>query len=286
MKRDTSLNQYFTPTWAAELLVQKFFPELDRHSRVIEPSCGDGRFLMALPREVEAIGVDIDPTLADEARRNSGRDILTGDFCTIDLPFRPTAIIGNPPFESKVIHGFLERGYEEMDYGGKIGFILPVYFFQTASSVVSLSERFSLNQVLLPRNMFEQMQKPMMFATFTKERTRSMVGFFLYEETHAVNQLAKRYRLLFIGNQSRASLWGEVVEQALLDLGGEADLKDIYRVIEGNRPYTGNEFWKHQIRKIVQKTCIRTGPGRWRLMTYDDLADTGHQNDLFARAAA
>lgn len=286
MKRNTELSQYFTPTWAAELLVKNFFPELNANSRVIEPSCGDGRFLMALPREVQAIGVDIDPSLAEEARRNSGREIVTGDFQTIDLPFRPTAIIGNPPFDSKIIDGFLERGYEEMDYGGKIGFILPVYLFQTASRVVGYSERFSLNQALLPRNMFEQMQKPLMFATFTKERSRNMVGFFLYEETHAVNQLEKRYRLMFVGNQSRASLWGEVVEQALIDLGGEAHLQDIYRVIEGKRPYTGNEFWKHQVRKIVQKTCIRTGPGCWRLTTQSDLTGHGYQDDLFSKAVA
>lgn len=49
MKRNTELSQYFTPTWAAELLVKNFFPELNANSRVIEPSCGDGRFLMALP---------------------------------------------------------------------------------------------------------------------------------------------------------------------------------------------------------------------------------------------
>lgn len=270
MKRDTTLNQYFTPTWAAELIVRHFFPELDANSRVIEPSCGDGRFLMALPPEARAIGIDIDPTLAGEARRNSGREIITGDFREVALPFRPTAILGNPPFDAEVIDGFLDRAYEEMDYGGKVGFILPVYLFQTASRVVGYSERFSLAQSLLPRNMFEQMQKPLMFATFTKERKRQMVGLFLYEETHAVNQISKRYRLMFIGNQSRASLWGEVVEQALLDLGGEASLQAIYSAIEGRQP-TGNQFWKHQIRKIVQKTCIRTGPGRWRLSTQDDL---------------
>lgn len=277
MKRDTTLNQFFTPTWAAELIIKQFFPDLNRNSTVIEPACGDGRFLLALPSDVRAAGVEIDPVLADEARQNTGREILTSDFRTAELPFRPTAVIGNPPFDSEIVDGFLDRAYEEMDYGGRIGFILPVYFFQTASRVVGYMKRFSLSQCLLPRNMFEQMQKPLMFATFAKERQRTSVGFFLYEETHAALNLEKKFRLMFIGNQSRTSLWGEVVEQALLDLGGEAALQEIYSKVEGKRPYRGNEFWKHQIRKIVQRTCVRVGPGRWRL---------NEQQDLLAELAA
>lgn len=270
MKRDTSLSQFFTPTWAAERLVQSFFPELNHTSRVIEPSCGDGRFLMALPGEVRAVGVELDPTLKDVAEANSGRRVITGDFRDVELPFRPTAILGNPPFQSDVFDGFLDRAFEEMDYGGKAGFILPVYFFQTASRVVDYMQRWSLSQVLLPRNMFEQMQKPLMFATFTKDRKTASVGFALYGETHAIQNLAKKYRLMFIGNESRASAWGEAVEQALVDLGGEATLQDVYRQIEGKRPTT-NEFWKQQVRKVIQRIGVRVGPGRWRLNRQEDL---------------
>jgi hypothetical protein len=54
MNRD--LHQYFTPTWAAELLVQRHFADLGPKDCVAEPSCGDGRFLMAIPPEVPPCG--------------------------------------------------------------------------------------------------------------------------------------------------------------------------------------------------------------------------------------
>lgn len=41
MNRD--LHQYFTPTFAAELLVQRHFADLGSKDCVVEPSCGDGR---------------------------------------------------------------------------------------------------------------------------------------------------------------------------------------------------------------------------------------------------
>jgi site-specific DNA-methyltransferase (adenine-specific) len=96
MKRDTSLNQFFTPTWAAELIVQHFYPDLSERDTVLEAGCGDGRFLMAVPEDVDAYGVEIDPTLIDEARHNTGREIIQGDFRKVDLPRRPTVVLGNP----------------------------------------------------------------------------------------------------------------------------------------------------------------------------------------------
>lgn len=265
MKANTALDQYMTPTWAAEALVHSFFPELGPTSRVVEPACGDGRFLMALPDQVPGIGVEIDPQLADQARANTGRRVIESDFLEADVG-QPTHIIGNPPFNADVVDAFLDRAHRIMDDGGVAAMILPVYLFQTASRVVGYNQRWSLTQHLIPRNMFEQMQKPLLFATFTKEANRSVHGFFLYHETHAVHQLKRDYRLMFLGNASRASLWGEVVEKALVSLGGEASLEAIYREIEGKRPYEGNAFWKAQIRKVLRQVAVRTGDKRWALV--------------------
>ena len=103
MNRD--LNQYFTPAWAAELLVQRHFGDLRRGDVVAEPSCGDGRFLMAIPAEVEAFGVEIDPAMATLARSNSCRQVICDDFLHAELPQRPTVVIGNPPYQSELIDG-------------------------------------------------------------------------------------------------------------------------------------------------------------------------------------
>ena len=259
MRRDTTLSQFFTPAWAAELIVQHFFPNLSERDVVAEMGCGDGRFLMALPEHVPAFGVELDPTLVPLAERNTGRTIIQGDATEVAFPMTPTVVVGNPPFSMGLISRFLERAYHEMDYGGRVGWILPSYMFQTASTVVKFAE-----QTMIPRNLFQNFEKPLCFAQFRKDRERTLVGFFLYEETDDIYQLAQAFRTLFVGNDSRANVWGEVLEKAVIELGGRAHLQDIYRVVEGKRP-TGTKWWKEQLRKLARKYLIPEGNGVYSL---------------------
>src|ERR1700740_2356633 len=103
-----NLHQWFTPEWAAEELVAKFFPYLSAGHLVIEPSCGRGAFLKAVPAVTEAIGVEIDPEIVEEARKNTGRRIICGAFVSIPLPMA-SAIVGNPPFDMKTVDRFLSK---------------------------------------------------------------------------------------------------------------------------------------------------------------------------------
>jgi len=254
--------QHFTPTWAAELLVQRHFGDLDSHDVVIEPTCGDGRFLMAVPPHVSAYGVEINPVAADAARKNSGREVIVGDFRTVALPCRPTAIVGNPPFIADVIDGILDRCFEELEYEGRAGFILPVYMFQTASRVVDYQRRWSIRQELIPRNLFERLSFPILFANFMKQRRTVVSGLFLYAETHAIAGLREEVRRLMVGNGSTANCWRDVVELALRALGGRARLKEIYAAVEGNRP-SENPWWREKVRQILQKNFLRVGPGEY-----------------------
>jgi hypothetical protein len=61
----------------------------------------------------------------------------------------------------------------------------------------------------------------------------------------------------FIPHKSSTHLWGEVIESALLNLGGQATTKEIYCEIEGKRP-TRTKHWKAQIRKVLQEkfNCV------------------------------
>lgn len=70
-----SLCQWFTPAWLAEALVERHFSRLDAADLVLEPTCGAGAFLRAIPAHVPAIGVEIDPALAAAARA-TGREVL------------------------------------------------------------------------------------------------------------------------------------------------------------------------------------------------------------------
>lgn len=261
MTKQKLLGQFMTPDWAALELVERYFPNLCRDDRVIEPSCGTGSFLRALPEYVSAIGVEIDPELALEAKR-TGREVIVGDFRVVDLPLRATAIIGNPPFQKRMIDAFLDRAWQLLEDGGRVGFILPTFTFQTASTIDKLNEHWSIQQDMLPRNLFGRLNYPVCFAQFTKGRTRGLVGFALYHELVAVTRLKKRYQALLAAGER--SVWAAVVRAALEALGGSSDLPTLYREIEGHRP-TSNQFWREKVRQQLQRIATRVDSGVWAL---------------------
>lgn len=254
------LSQYMTPDWAAEALVERYFPDLT--GGVVEPSCGRGSFLRALPAHVPAVGVEIDPELAAIAKRTTGRPVIVGDFRMVDLPFVPTAVIGNPPFKHRTVMEFLDRAWNLMEDEGRVGFLLPAFVFQTASTVDHLAERWSMRQDMLPRNLFPGLTHPLCFAVLTKGRARGLVGFALYHELAAVNRMQARYRALL--QKGEGSTWAALTRAALEALGGRADLQRLYREIDGHQP-SGNRFWQEKVRQTLQRIAVRIGPGEWAL---------------------
>lgn len=244
------LCQFFTPLWVAEALVGQHFPDLDASDLVLEPSCGQGAFLAALPAGVPAVGVELDVTLARATAAATGRRVIEGDFRTVPLDVAPTAIVGNPPFEADLIDDFLSRCYHLLPDGGRAGFILPTYLFQTAHRVCRYAEKWSIAQQMLPRNAFHnRMQAPLLFALFSKDRARTLVGFALYREAADVLDFDKEYRDLLTATQG--SLWRAVCELALKHLGGRATLGQIYQQLERNRP-TRTRFWREKIRQTLR----------------------------------
>lgn len=255
-----ALGQYFTPDWAAEALLERYYPNLGSGDVVLEPSCGTGAFLKAIPTAAEAIGVEIDPTLARIARERSGRLVVVGDFLKAKLPARPTCVIGNPPFKSSLVHAFLDRAWDLLPDEGQAGFILPAFVLQTPSAVERLAARWEIVQEMLPRNLFPRLSRPCCFVRFTKGPRRGLIGFALYHEARAVQLLEQRYQTLL--RQSTGSVWETVTRMAMLRLGGTALLEHIYAEIEGHRPTT-NQFWKAKVRQTLQRIGQRVGPGVW-----------------------
>lgn len=246
----SDLCQFPTPLWVAEALVERHFPRLDSADLVLEPSCGPGAFLQAVPAHVPAVGVDVDPAMADRARQQTGREIITADFLTADLQLQPTAIIGNPPFRGRAIDAFLDRAHQLLPEDGRVGFILPAYAFRTASRVVDLLERWSMKQEMLPRSAFcHRMREPLVFALFSKDSHRVMVGFALYELETDRQQLGKPYRELLANQQGSA--WRAVCRLALQRLGGAAQLPAIYAELERNRP-SRTQWWREKIRQTLR----------------------------------
>lgn len=254
--------QYMTPSWAAEAIVQHLgLAQLRPGAVVIEPSCGIGRFLDALPAHVSSIGVDIDSRMVAEARAR-GHHVILGDFRTVRLPVdHADALIGNPPFQLDVFDGMLDRARDLLAEGGEASFILPCYAFQTAGRVVRWNKDWTLAQEMLPRTLFPGLSKPLMLARFTRDPQPTLKGLILYQESAEIESMPAIYQRALREGRSG---WREVIDTALNQLGGRAELQKIYEVIAPQRP-TSTEFWKAKVRQQLQRHYQRTGPAEYAL---------------------
>lgn len=257
-----ALGCYQTPSWAAEAIVERYFGDLTAADRVLEPSCGEGHFLDAIPAEVPAVGIELDAQRAAIARRRTGREVIVGDVLRVEISVTPTVIIGNPPFTSELIDGLLERAYRWLPEDGRCGLLLPAFILSKQSRVTREAERWSIESELLPRDLFPGPRLPIVFARFEKRRHRTLVGFALFPEAAAIRGLPERVRHILTHGRSPA--WRDVVFDALRGHGGEATLDQLYRSIEGNRP-TQNPHWRAKVRQVVHCYARRVGPATYRL---------------------
>jgi site-specific DNA-methyltransferase (adenine-specific) len=256
---DASLDQWFTPFWAAELLVEHALRGVGRAS-ICEPACGSGSFLAAIPQQCPAFGVDIDPRVIPAAIANSGREVLEGDFCSIDLAGREIdLILGNPPFGMATVERFINRAYDLLPEGGKIGFILPAFAFQTPSRVARWMDRFSIDVVMIPRTLFPRLSKSLIWAEYLKVGARRYHGLMLFREQRDVEQMRDPIAAALI----RPGTWREAVRVALDALGGEASLAAIYDMIMP--PRRVSQHWREKVRQTLQLYHQPVARGRWAI---------------------
>lgn len=253
------VDQWFTPFWAAEELVADALSGLGRVS-ILEPACGSGSFLTAFPDDCPAFGVEIDPNLVPIARANSGREVLLGDFRTVDLTGRDVeAVIGNPPFGIPTVEQFLDRAHGLLPEDGLVAMILPAYAFQTPNRVGRWMERFSIDVKLIPRTLFPRLSKSLVWAKYRKQGTRRYVGLMLFAEQRDVEQMRPAIREALCG----PGTWREAVRRALESLGGEGSLASIYDVITPERRVS--RHWQPKVRQILQLYHRPVDRGRWAL---------------------
>lgn len=268
-----TLRQWFTPSWVCELLYERYFRHLTTRDVLVDPSAGIGNFLqipalLAEPNNSpEVYGVELDPTLARQAQQRTGRHVVIGDFRTVHLPKAPTALIGNPPFQTHLIEAFLHRAATLLPLGGQVGFILPAYFFQTSQRTLAYTEQWSIESLNLPRDIFPRLRYSLVFSLFRRDRHRRLIGFALFHETAALRQLPTHIKTCL--TRSSRSIWLSVVEQALTDLGGTSSLQDLYQILSGRRP-TSNPFWQEKTRQTLSAypdRFERLTAGYYRLRT-------------------
>lgn len=261
-QEDKATGCYQTPSWACEAIIERFYGDLSPTDRVIEPSCGEGHFLDAIPHDVPAVGVELSAERAAIARARTGREVIVGDILAVDLPFTPTAIIGNPPFRSELIDSLLDRAWAWLPDGGRCGLLLPAFILSKQTRVTREAERWSIESQLLPRDLFPGPRLPIVFARFEKRRRRTLVGFALFPEAAAIRALPPRIRNILTNGRSPA--WKTVVFDAMRDHGGVATLDQLYRQIEGKRP-TENPHWRAKVRQVVHCYCQRIAPATYAI---------------------
>ena len=255
------LDQWYTPYWAAEELTADALNGLGNVT-VLEPSCGAGSFLSAIPQCHEAYGVEIDAEMAAHARVATGRPVITGDFRNVELP--PNAefglIVGNPPFGAETVDAFLQRCNRVLPDGGRAAFILPAHLFSTTNRVTPWSRMFHLDIRLIPRSLFPRISLSLVWAKFIKSRERTMVGLMLFDRQQTVEDMPREIRRRL----HSPGTWREAVHHALESLNGEATLREIYAALEPRRPTT-NQWWKDKCRQTLRLYFDRIDESRWRL---------------------
>lgn len=100
---------------------------------------------------------------------------------------------------------------------------------------------------------------------FTKDhRRRLLSGFALYRESAEINEMNGDARLLLVKGRPQMSCWRAVVEWGLQQLGGQAHVRQLYDVIEPNRPSV-NRFWQEKVRQTLQRHFMPVERGVWAL---------------------
>ena len=120
----TDLQYYPTPQRVIDRIVADIYG-LDQKT-VLEPSCGDGRFLDALAKAGAKVrGIEVHPGRAHQARAK-GHAVMTANFLAVAPDASFDLVVMNPPFYGKHYAKHVTHAARFLKPGGGLIAILPV----------------------------------------------------------------------------------------------------------------------------------------------------------------
>lgn len=245
---DPALDQWFTPPWAADVLVADALKGMGTLS-VLEPAAGTGNILAAIPSCHDALGIEIDPRMVAEARQKTGREVVEGDYRYVDLGDRRFgAIVGNPPFGADDVDALVSRSHHLLEEDGVLALILPAHLPASSERIEKWREKFAIEVQILPRNLFPRLTFPLAWTKMIKCQRRTLVGLMLFSEQSDVSAMPGQTRRAL----ARGATWCEVIADALASLGGRATLHEIYSAVEPRRR-SPNPHWKDKTRQVLRE---------------------------------
>ena len=251
--------------WAAEAIIREEYPDLTPNDFLLEPTCGNGSFLGAIPKDVPCLGVEIDAALAAIARTRTGRDVVVGDIRTVPLDIKPTVVLGNPPFRNDLIEAILNRIHGMLPQGGRVGFVLPAGLYSDSARVCRLNEHWSLEQKMIPRYLYPRLSVPLVFGSFRKDDMRRMIGFALYYEMEGVRRIPPGLRRFLL--EGKTEPWRNLVAEVLRLVGRPATIDEVMAYVdplsEKFRPE--NRFPRDTVRRVLGEHFRRIENGRFGL---------------------
>lgn len=222
MQRKKELGSFYTPQNLADWVVGRIISQKTVRS-VLEPSCGDGVFLVSLYKLLSTLPqttvVDIDKDAISKVRKRfSKSNIIDSDFLFLDIERKFDLIIGNPPYISKKnilptqikqcrkIHvnnglkdreisniwtAFLIKSCSLVNPSGILSFVLPAEFLQVkyAQEIRNfIVHNFARIEILSFRNFRFEDTEQNTIVLFAYKKTEKSKGVF-FKEINSINEL-------------------------------------------------------------------------------------------------
>lgn len=185
LQAERGLYEYYTPVSLVEKMVGLAYKYGFRGGKILEPSCGIGRFLHYFSPESDLTGIELDKTSYLIAKANFPTfTILNQTFneLFVDRRGRPVPfkaeyrlLVGNPPygafagrftaFEKSTtkadtyVDYFITRGLDLLEPGGLLIYIIPSAFLdgpETSVKTAILQKAVLIDAYRLPKSVFEQ----------------------------------------------------------------------------------------------------------------------------------